>query len=301
MGMGIGSGQGFNRMFNGSVGMQTNRMLDSLGLPDKVGDLIGAAIDSQRGDIRGMMRNLSDLNSGLTTGAMDALFGKGLPVSNFVPPPNVGSFSGLTETPMGFRPLGLSRENPFGTGLMGRAMEGAMKSNPFFKSTMESLLGGKILADGRNDGKLTVFRSPFNQIGPMLGNMFAAGLPQQGLAGILGRLNLPISGPMVATDAARAILGGFQRMEAHIAGFMKGLASPAPFENALQLALGNAGAGLPGSIFGQPMGGLIGRLQAGANPLNALINNMQQSFELTGRMMQNAASMALLMNPMLRG
>jgi hypothetical protein len=55
-----GSGVGFDRMFNGSVGMQVNRMLDALGLPDKVGDMIGAQIDLLGGNPLGYLPNLRD-------------------------------------------------------------------------------------------------------------------------------------------------------------------------------------------------------------------------------------------------
>lgn len=47
----------------GSVGGEVNRMLDALGLPDQLGDLVGAHVDAQRGDIKGMTRNLSDFDA----------------------------------------------------------------------------------------------------------------------------------------------------------------------------------------------------------------------------------------------
>ena len=290
--MGFGVGQGLNRLFEGSQGMQANRMLDALGLPDQVGDLIGAQIDAQRGDIRGMMRNLVDLNSGLNTQTLDNLFGKGLPPSNFVPRPNLAPFGGLTETPIGFRPVGLQRESPFGTGFMGRAMERAINSNPLFKSQMETALGGRILPDGRNDGKLTVYRPPFSNLGALMQNAFAGGLPQQGIASLLGGLNLPLGGMM--NPLANSICGGLHRMEANIGGFMGGFPG-LPFENALLQGLG----GLPGAVFGGPMGGLISSMQD--NPQTQLMQNMGQSFELLGKMMQAQASMDRLTFSILRG
>ena len=54
-----------------SSGMNVNRMLDSLGLPESFGDAIGAMIDGQRGDMGGVLRNLFDLQSGLPTKALD--------------------------------------------------------------------------------------------------------------------------------------------------------------------------------------------------------------------------------------
>ena len=298
---GIGSGQGFNRIFEGSQGMQANRMLDALGLPDQVGDLIGAQIDAQRGDIRGMMRNLSDLNSGLNTQTLDQLFGKGLPPSQAFPRPSLNPFGGLTETPMGFRPVGLNREAPFGTGFVGRSMERAINSNPFFKAQMEKTLGGQIIPDGRNDGKLSVYRPPFNHLGGILREAFGQGLPQQGIAGLLGGLNLPFGGGLMQNPLSSMILGGLQRAEANIGSFMglPGFGPGLPFENAFGQA-SSLLSGLPGSIFGGPMGGLISQLQDGP-PHARLLENMGQSFELLGKMMQAQASMDRFAYQILRG
>ena len=58
-----------------SIGTQVNRYLDSLGLPDSFGDKIGALVDTQKGDLQGALRNIIDLNSGMSTGLLDRLSG----------------------------------------------------------------------------------------------------------------------------------------------------------------------------------------------------------------------------------
>ncbi|NNE08232.1 MAG: hypothetical protein HKN20_06685, partial [Gemmatimonadetes bacterium] len=58
-----------------SVGTQVNRYLDALGLPDAFGDKIGALVDASRGDAAGALRNIVDLNSGLSTKTLDRLTG----------------------------------------------------------------------------------------------------------------------------------------------------------------------------------------------------------------------------------
>jgi hypothetical protein len=232
--MTIGSGVGFDRMFNGSVGMQANRMLDALGLPDKLGDLVGAQIDQSRGDYAGMMRNLQDLNSGMSTAQMDGMFGRGLPPKGFVPRPL--SFlkgplgMGMPVLPRGFNPFGgVTREAPFGKGFVGRQMERAIKRDPFFKSQMEQMLGGKIIPDRRNDGKLTIWRPPFSQVGGIMKQALgAAMLPNLGMAAALGGMNIPLAGAMMANRVAGTILGGMQRMEANIAAFAQGITGGDP-------------------------------------------------------------------------
>ncbi len=66
-----------NPIANNSAGTQINRMLDALGYPDKFGDAIGALVDLRTGNLPGALRNLVDLNSGLSTRGMDRIFGGG--------------------------------------------------------------------------------------------------------------------------------------------------------------------------------------------------------------------------------
>jgi len=187
-----GSGIGIDRLLQGSQGMQVNRMLDALGLPDQLGDMIGAQIDAARGDWQGYARNMMDLTSGMSSSQVDGLFGKGLPGSQFVPRPHEMLTKGRElwgkqfHTPFGT--MDISREQLGGKGLfgkmVGRSMERAILTNPAFKARMERILGGRIIPDGRADGKITVARFrpnfptiPFsNQIAnnPMLSGMYGA-------------------------------------------------------------------------------------------------------------------------------
>lgn len=66
-----------NNPVNMSAGTQVNRYLDALGMPDKFGDSIGAMIDLRRGDLGGALRNMVDLQSGLSTQQLDNVLGKG--------------------------------------------------------------------------------------------------------------------------------------------------------------------------------------------------------------------------------
>lgn len=56
-----------------SVGGQVNTMLDKLGLPDHIGDKLGAMIDLQRGDMTGALRNLVDLQSGVPSSQLSGM------------------------------------------------------------------------------------------------------------------------------------------------------------------------------------------------------------------------------------
>ena len=145
------------RMMFGSTGMNVNRMLDALGLPDKFGDVVGTGIDALRGDPMGMYRNAMDMSSGLRTKNMDALFGSGLPPSQFVGRPyaNMGYYRSAWGGSYAMPQLSQAR---VGFGRVGRSMERSLLTNPDFRATMEQKLGGMIIPDGRVDGKVTVMR-----------------------------------------------------------------------------------------------------------------------------------------------
>ena len=182
-------GGGLNRMMNGSQGMQINRMLDALGLPESMGDMIGAQVDAARGDWAGFARNMQDLNSGMDSGQMDKLFGRGLPGPHFLQRPHVKLphsrklYSNTFHTPFGDHEI--SREKLGGRGLLGkmvgRSMERQLLTNPAFKAKMERVLGGRIIPDGRADGKITVerFRPNFQGVpftGPVASNPMLSGI-----------------------------------------------------------------------------------------------------------------------------
>ena len=244
---GVGSGTGLNRMFAGSEGMQTARMLERLGLPPDLANQAGLQVDSQKGDLAGVQRLMMAATQGLSAGQADSLFGKGLPPAHFVPRPHhalaaAASAATFAMNPgmalsrtmaeqiigRGFSPFGgaggVSREAPFGTGREGRSLERAMRRDPMFKAQMERMLGGTILPDHRNDGKLTIYRPPFSQVGNLMREALGAGtLPRMGLAAALGGMALPLGGALMANAMTGGIMRGLMRSEANIVSFMKDL------------------------------------------------------------------------------
>jgi hypothetical protein len=233
--MAIGSGEGLNRMFSGSQGMQYARMAEQLGLPPNLAQMAGAQIDAAKGDIAGMQRLLQAATQGLSTGQADAIFGKGLPPAGFVGRPaaalaaavtGAASFAGPLPFGHGFNPFGgVSREAPFGTARVGRSIERAIKADPMFKAMMERQLGGTIIPDRRNDGKLTIWRPPFANVGGISRDLIGSGaLPRAGLAAAFAGLSIPVAaGALAANAVGGSILRGLQRMEGNIANFTQQL------------------------------------------------------------------------------
>jgi hypothetical protein len=212
-------------MFNGSAGMQAARLLEQLGLPSQVGQALGAQVDSARGDIPGVMRNLQAMTSSLSTAQMDALFGRGVPPQGFVPRP-LNAFQAMLGSPIprGFNPFAAMGAAPFGPGMLGQSIAQAMTQNPAFLGAFQQQLGGQLLPGLGAGGALQVFRSPVEQLGGIMKSVFAGGMmASRGIAGMLGGLGLPMTGPLMGNPITGSIMGGLQRMEANIAAFAQGL------------------------------------------------------------------------------
>ena len=139
-----------------SAGMASAQMLERLGFNGALSSAIGAELDASVGDVAGVMQNLSSMYTKGLTGGIERLFGGGLPGACHVGRPGEALAQSLDRAGTGFNPFGgISREAPFGEGLIGRSLEQAINSNPMFKSQMERMLGGVIIPDGAKDGKLT--------------------------------------------------------------------------------------------------------------------------------------------------
>jgi len=237
---GLGPGVGLDRLLSGSGGMQANRMLDALGLPDSMGDMIGAQIDAARGDWAGYARNMMDLTGGMNTGTLDKLFGKGLPGPHFAGRPHSMLGKGRKlwgqqfHTPFGTHDI--SRQKLGGRGLFGRiagrSMERNILTNPAFKARMERILGGRIIPDGRADGKITVhrFRPNFGQV--------------------------PFSNQIANNPMLSGIYGGLARMQGNIEKMMKGLLNDPMGANQSGAAGGAAKSGGSGSVGGSQQAGM---------------------------------------------
>lgn len=159
-------------------GMQMNRMLDQLGLPDVFGDMMGAMLDAKVGNQYGVMRNLLDAYSGLATSTFDQLFGQSISPFGFSPRPHVhwerhvsyhkhtynqtknlkgtvtaNEIKQFINAPEIF---GIKSAIAKGIAKDPGKIEKLIKTNPEFKAYMEAKLGGKIMWDPINGGIVTL-------------------------------------------------------------------------------------------------------------------------------------------------
>jgi hypothetical protein len=136
-------------------------MLDRMGLPDRVGDLIGAKIDAMRGDKLGMLRNLIDLESGLRTRDLDRLSRQ------------LGSFGYVSSPRERFRRtfrlvrhtyyqrVNIAPDGILGK-LLGRLNEARLRRDPAYRRAIERRFNGRIVFDSKNDGRITIRRTYYS-------------------------------------------------------------------------------------------------------------------------------------------
>ncbi len=248
----------------GSQGMQLNRMLDALGLPDFVGDAIGARVDSNQGDMAGYLRNITDLNSGLDTAQMDQLFGAGLPGPHHIENP-ASQFKHSRKVwghtfagPNGQMSIERHRLGPEGKRgrRIGRRMERAMLRSPAFKAQMEQMLGGRVVMDGRTDGMVTVQRYQPAVKGMPFNNQIAQNPQLSGLYGALAGLENNIT-KMAGSLTDTTVTGGssdnkiFSDPDTRQLAEGMGMKPPLAFEDMLFLMMMKYGRKKESEIMGK--------------------------------------------------
>lgn len=197
---------------------------------------------------------------GITPQALGALLSSGsVPCAGAVPPPNAGN----CRCPQGYAPpqqldLGASPQDAgvferLSNRFQAASFERFLQQNPFVRQQVEMMLGGKILPDGRADGRLTV--QPFPP-----GHVPGAGAGQGGEAiqAIAGALSDLARG---ARSGAGAPGAGAPGAGGPGAGGQPGGAGEGQnllglmILGALAQLLGAAGAGGPGGAAGAGQGG----------------------------------------------
>jgi hypothetical protein len=119
----------------------------------------------------GHMGNGNDLASLLQQG--------GIPPSMFMPPPNMANCPCANQYAMPQMPFGLGLpaqlnfKDLFGSKRQAKKFEKALKKDPFLRAQVEMMLGGMIILDKKNDGKI--------KVQPFVGGGFAPGMDPQAM------------------------------------------------------------------------------------------------------------------------
>jgi hypothetical protein len=187
-----------------SAGTALNRFMDSMGFPDKLGDMYGMQLDMAVGNNMGVARNMLDLFSPLSTSQLDKMMGGGFAGPGQCPRPhdNYGHQWGLSKSThydrehinvypeknlMGMfgkkdvmidgKKIDVGPEGKPGVPRDPKAIEAKILTDPEFRHKIESQVGGRIVCDGNADGNITIakkmphFPAPYqNNIMQNVGN-----------------------------------------------------------------------------------------------------------------------------------
>ncbi|MBI2376422.1 MAG: hypothetical protein HYV07_20675 [Deltaproteobacteria bacterium] len=246
---------------------------------DRVNTLQDAVGESLQ-DLAGGFQACSGMGAGALAGLLSS---GGVPPSGAMPGPNMGgcpcagSYAPPARMDFGASAPGTPFFQRLQNRRQGAQLERFLKQNPFARQQVEMMLGGQIIPDGRNDGKLTVQPFPpgyfpaggqnnqaaFSALG-MLNDIAGAanGLAQQlGLPGMPAGAQGPFPGMYNAmmlgalANASGAFNAGYSAgaAQGYSAGAAQGASQAAAERPKLGLAPGLAGKpNVPGGEEGSP-------------------------------------------------
>jgi len=221
---------------------RANDLLKMLGHSEELGASIGHQVSAGDGDWQARMRELTALSSGVG----EQLNNRDLVSANYVSSPGSNVERGRElwgdrfHDAAGAQKAGGSA--PFSRAV-GRALESASRADPNFRARLERQLGGRIMLDGRNDGKISVDRSQpsYSQFpmsegmaqSPMLSQLYSGMARREGFSNAL--MNNYVNGDYNSVgNSASQIL---RDPEMGSMASEMGMAPPLSFEDVLTLLM----------------------------------------------------------------
>ena len=277
-----------------SAGTELNRMMDSLGFPDRVGDLYGAALDAAVGDNTGVARNLLDAYSPLATAQLDQVTTRMSAAATMARPAaycpaSVHSAQGYAGANLAAYPTPQQMQqivNSFLTRLTPQNLA----------SAVSQLNQGAPLAP--NQGLPEALGKTFEQIIAALEGKIEKKLDAEASApaagkkrkrkGGLSKMKKSLSKKFksAAKFASKTFKSAFKTMTQSFTSLLKALPKGDIFE---------FGRALTGGLIGGPVGGLllneVMKLGGKKNPLQQVFKQVHNTFDLVGNLHRNQADL----------
>lgn len=210
----IGPSFGFDRLFRGTVGGFFNRVLDAVGVTDRLSEVEDAAISSR-------LRDGVDLTPTLYLRKLDEMFGRSVPPGGWVPSP----WEKLQEAtdkplPQGYPSLtdGAAKA-PRKMRQFLRSVEVASMRDPGFRQVLEARLGGQLLPQVTRSGAVVVWGqlNEFHSVATRPTTNKSTGVQIVPPVNTnVAMQNMPLPPPGVGT-----ILDGLKKWEANITQLIK--------------------------------------------------------------------------------
>ena len=182
----------------GSISNNFNRLMNSIGFPNELGNIMGAALEARIENNVGVARNLFDTFSSISTPSLDTLmagaFGPGAQILR--PHDNYHHHFALHHTThYGREQISIFNTSP--------EFESKVMADPAFRASVETQLGGRIIYDGNADGRLSVAqRLPHHCIE-------YTGRAYQNVAAMLGRCASPLAQQKMLQSLAAVLQQSF--------------------------------------------------------------------------------------------
>ena len=172
-----------------SPGSNLNRLMDSLGIQDRTGDIAGAALDVAVGNNPGLARNLVDALAPISTSELDKAAQSGFTPAGFAEKPATNykhHFECYSHTYQSREQI--VKGSLLGPGFdkaVGTAVEKEIMADPKVRADWETKLKGRIVYDGKADGTITVARQIQHNVPSFPNNT------NRVLGDLMGRTNNP--------------------------------------------------------------------------------------------------------------
>jgi hypothetical protein len=271
-----------------SAGTELNRMMDSLGFADQIGDLYGAALDAAVGNNSGVARNLLDAYSPLSTAQLDQITIR-MSAAAFMPGPAV-SFPLNASLVQGYAG---AKSSAFPTpGQMQQIMNSflARLAPQNLASAVNQLNQGAPLAPNQNLPE--ALGKTFEQIMAALENKIENKLEKQAAEPAAGKKRKKKKGGLskLKKSFSKTFKSATKFAQKTLSKPLTSILKALPKGNIFEL-----GRALTGGLIGGPVGSLllneVMKLGGKKNPLQQVFKQVHNTFDLVGGLHQNQAAL----------
>jgi hypothetical protein len=190
-------------MTEGSIGNNFNRLMNSIGFPNELGNIMGAALEARIENNVSVARNLFDAFSSITPSSIDSLMAGTFGPSAMILRPHNNyhhHFALHHATHYNREQISTFHSSP--------EYESKLMSDPALRAAVEAQLGGRFIYDGNADGRFNIAHALPHHCIEYSGNAY------QNVTAMLGRCATPLAQQKMLQSLAAALQQSFALMNA---------------------------------------------------------------------------------------
>jgi hypothetical protein len=190
-------------MSEGSIGNNFNRLMNSIGFPNELGNIMGSALEARVENNIGVARNLFDAFSSITTSSVDSLM-----AGTFGPAALILRPHDNYQHHFALHHASHYEREQIATFHTSPQYEAKLMSDPVLRANLEARLGGRLIYDGNADGRFSIAHTLQHHCIEYSGNAY------QNVAAMLGRCATPLAQQKMLQSLAAALQQSFGVMNA---------------------------------------------------------------------------------------